>query len=150
KTGNGGRSMIRSWLSSPSSITLRSGWRYRLSLAPNLIRKQAPSDRPRYGSVLLDTRVAGPHPYCGGDVDISVSFYQVQRANHAHALLKVVDSLSAAFGGAGDFPFIAKTGGALLEGVEGLLRLKETAYLAGHRISLAISPLDPFTAGFPL
>ena len=117
-------------------------------IGPNLIRKQAPSDRPRYGSVLLDTRVAGPHPYRGGDVDISVSFYQVQRANHAHALLKVVDSLSAAFGGAGDFPLIAKTGGALLEGVEGLLGLKETTYLAGHRISLAISPLDPFTAGF--
>jgi hypothetical protein len=117
-------------------------------IGPNLIRKQAPSDQPRYGAVLLDTRVTGPHPYRGGDVDISVSLYQVQRADHARSLLKVVDSLSASLGGAGDLPLIAKTGGALLQGVEGLLGLEETTYLAGHRISLAISPLDPFIAGF--
>ena len=43
---------------------------------------------------------------------------------------------------------IAKTGGALLEGVEGLLGLEETTYLSGHRIPMAISPLDPFMSGF--
>ena len=117
-------------------------------IGPDLIRKRTPSDQPRYGTVLLDARVTGPHPYRGGDVDISVSFYQVQRANQAHLLLKVVDSLSASLGGAGDLPLIAKTGAALLQGVEGLLGLEETVYLAGHRISLAVSPLDPFTAGF--
>jgi hypothetical protein len=117
-------------------------------IGPDLIRKQAQSDQPRYGAVLLDTRVTGPHPYRGGDVDVSLSFYQVQRANHARSLLRVVDSLSASLGGAGDLPLIAKAGGALLEGVEGLLGLEETTYLAGQRISLAISALDPFTAGF--
>ena len=117
-------------------------------IGPDLIRKQTQSDQPRYGAVLLDTRVTGPHPYRGGDVDVSVSFYRVQRANHARSLLRVVDSLSAALGGAGDLPLIAKTGAALLEGVDGLLGLEETTYLAGHRLSLAISPLDPFAAGF--
>jgi hypothetical protein len=117
-------------------------------IGPNLIRKQAPSDKPRYGVVLFDTRVTGPHPYRGGDVDVSVGFYRVQRVNHARTLLKVVDSLSASFGGPGELQAVAKTGGVLLEGVEGLLGLAETTYLAGHRISLATSPLDPFTAGF--
>jgi hypothetical protein len=117
-------------------------------IGPNLIRKQTQSDQPRYGVVLLDTRVTGPHPYRGGDVDVSVGFYQVQRANHARVLLKVVDSLSAAFAGTGELQTIAKAGGALLEGVEGLLGLQETTYLAGHRISMASSPLDPFAAGF--
>jgi hypothetical protein len=117
-------------------------------VGPNLIRKQAPSDQPLYGSVLLDTRVTGPHPYRGGDLDLSVGFYQVQRANHARALLKVVDSLSASLGGPGEIPTIAKTGRALLEGVEGLLGLNETTYLAGLRLSMATSPLDPLTAGF--
>ena len=117
-------------------------------IGPNLIRKRAQSDQPRYGVVLLDTRVTGPHPYRGGDVDVSVGFYRVQRANHARALLKVVDSLSAAFASAGELQTIAKTGGALLEGVEGLLGLQETTYLAGHRISMASSPFDPFAAGF--
>jgi len=117
-------------------------------IGPDLIRKQAPSDHPRYGAVLLDTRVTGPHPYRGGDVDVSVNLYQVQRANHARSLLRVVDSLSASLGGAGDLPLIAKTGAALLDGVEGLLGLEETTCLAGHRIAMAISPFDPFAAGF--
>jgi hypothetical protein len=117
-------------------------------IGPNLIHKQAQSDQPRYGVVLLDTRVTGPHPYRGGDVDISVRFYRVRRANSAHALLQVVDSLSASLGAPGELLTIAKTGGALLEGVEGLLGLQETTYLAGHRISTASSPVDPFAAGF--
>jgi hypothetical protein len=117
-------------------------------IGPELVRKCAPADQPRHGAIVLDARVTGPHPYRGGDVDISLSFYQVQRANHARLLLKVVESLSASLGGAGDLPLIAKTGAALLGGIEGLLGLDETTYLAGHRISLAISPLDPFAAGF--
>ena len=117
-------------------------------IGPNLIRKQAQSDQPRYGVVLLDSRVTGPHPYRGGDVDVSVGFYRVQRANHARALLKVVDSLSASLGGPGEVQAIAKGGNVLLEGVEGLLGLQETTYVAGHRISLANSPFDPFAAGF--
>jgi hypothetical protein len=117
-------------------------------IGPNLIRKQAPSDQPRHGVVLLDTRVTGPHPYRGGDVDVSLGFYRVQRANHADTLLKVIDSLSTSLGAPGEMQVIAKTGRALLEGVEGLLGLKETTYLAGLRISMATSPFDPFTAGF--
>jgi hypothetical protein len=117
-------------------------------IGPNLIRQHAQSDQPRYGVVLLDTRVTGPHPYRGGDVDISVGFYRVQRANSAHTLLKVVDSLSASLGAPGELLTIAKTGGALLEGVEALLGLHETTYLAGHRISSASSPFDAFAAGF--
>jgi hypothetical protein len=117
-------------------------------IGPNLIRKQDGADQPRHGVVLLDTRVTGPHPYRGGDVDLSVAFYQVRQTDHVRSLLKVVDGLSAALGGPGELPLVAKAGGALLEGVEGLLGLQETVYLAGHRISLANTPLDPFTTGF--
>jgi hypothetical protein len=31
-------------------------------VGPNLIRRQSQSDKPVYGTVLLDTRVTGPHP----------------------------------------------------------------------------------------
>jgi hypothetical protein len=117
-------------------------------IGPGLIRKQSSSDHPRYGVVLLNTLVTGPHPYRGGDLDLSVGFYRVQRANYARTLLTVVGSLSAAIGGPGDMPTIAKTGRALLEGLEGLLGLNETTYLAGLRMSMATSPLDPLKAGF--
>jgi hypothetical protein len=117
-------------------------------IGPNLIRKQAPPDQPRCGVVVLDTRVTGPHPYRGGDVDISVSFLRVQRADHARTLLDVVDRLSAVLGAPGELEMIAKTGAALLQGVEGLLGLREATYLTGHRLSMATSPFDPFTAGY--
>jgi hypothetical protein len=117
-------------------------------VGPNLIRRQSQSDKPVYGTVLLDTRVTGPHPYRGGDVDISVSFYAVERVNYAKALLKCVDSLSDAIGGPAEMGTIAKTGSALLAGLDGLLGLQETKYLAGHRVSTAFSPLDPFRTGF--
>lgn len=117
-------------------------------VGPSLIRTQAPTDQPRHGVVLLDSLVVGPNPYRGGNVDVSVSFYRVKRSNSARALLKMVDHLSGALPGAGEMAAVAKVGGALLDGVEGLLGLEDTTYLAGHRLALRPTPLDPLTACF--
>jgi hypothetical protein len=117
-------------------------------VGPNLIRKQAAGQTPRHGSLLLDTRVTGPHPYKGGDIDVSVSFYQIERKNYAEVLFSVVERLSSALGAAGQLAMIARTGAALLEGVAGLLGLDGTVMLAGQRISLTTSPLDPLKTGF--
>jgi hypothetical protein len=117
-------------------------------VGPNLIRKQSAGQNPVHGSLLLDTRVAGPFPYRGGDVDISISFYQVERVDHARTLLNVIERLSDTVGGALQLGMIAKTAAALLEGVEGLLGLKGTVMLTGHRLSLATSPLDPLKTGY--
>jgi hypothetical protein len=117
-------------------------------IGPNLIQKQASSDRPNVGVVLVDTRVTGPHPYRGGDVSISVGFYKVRRSSDAHILLKVLDSFSAALRAPGDLWAIAKTGGALLEGIEGLLGFEDTMYLAADHISMVGSPFDSLKAGY--
>jgi hypothetical protein len=117
-------------------------------IGPNLIRRQSNSDQALHGVVLQDVRVIGPHPYRGGDVDLSVSFYKVERTNHAAGLLKVIDELSATLGAPGEMLVAAKVGGALLQGVESLLGMKESIYLSGHRLSLAPSPLDPMKASF--
>lgn len=117
-------------------------------VGPDLIRKQGAGKTPKHGSLLLDTCVVGPHPYKGGDIDVSVSFYQIERKNYAKALLSVVERLSSALGVAGQLGMIARTGAALLEGVEGLLGLDGTVMLAGQRISLSTSPLDPLKTSF--
>jgi hypothetical protein len=117
-------------------------------VGPNLIRKQAAGQTPKHGSLLLDTCVTGPHPYRGGDIDVSVSLYQIERKNYAKALFNVVERLSGALGAAGQLAMIARTGAALLEGVEGLLGLDGTMMLAGQRFSLSTSPLDPLRTGF--
>jgi hypothetical protein len=117
-------------------------------VGPSLIGKQTEGQTPKHGSLLLDTSVAGPCPYRGGDIDVSISFYQIVRHNYARKLLSVVERLSGALGAAAQLSTIAKTGAALLEGVEGLLGLDGTVMLAGQRISLTPSPLDPLRTGF--
>ena len=117
-------------------------------VGPSQIRTQTPMDRPRHGVVLQDCLVVGPNPYRGGNVEISMSFYRVRRTNAASSLLKVIDNLSGALPGAGEMATVAKVGSALLQGVEGLLGLEETVYLAGQRLSLTPSPLNPLTAGY--
>jgi hypothetical protein len=117
-------------------------------IGPELIKQRSSDDRARHGTVLLDTRVTGPHPYKGGDITISVAFYRIKRADHPARLLKVVDSLSSAVGRPSEIQTVTKIGGALLTGLEGLLELDETTYIAGHRISMSGSALDPLRAGF--
>jgi hypothetical protein len=117
-------------------------------VGPNLIRKQAVGQMPKHGSLLLDTCVTGPHPYRGGDIDVSVSFYRIERKNYAKTLFSVIERLSGALAAAGQLAMIARMGAALLDGVEGLLGLDGTVMLAGQRISLSTSPLDPLKTGF--
>ncbi|MGX7000364.1 hypothetical protein [Caballeronia sp. KNU42] len=117
-------------------------------VGPNLIHKQNAEQNPKHGSVVLDTRVAGPFPYRGGDIDISIGFYQVQRANHAKAMLSMIERLSDLVGGALQIGVMARTGAALLEGVDELLNLQGTVMLTGLRLSLATSAMDPLTTGF--
>lgn len=116
-------------------------------IGPNLIQKKNPGDQPRHGVVLLDARVTGPHPFRGGDIDLSVALYKVKRVDYARNFLKAVDTLSTALGDLGQMQAVAKTGGALLEGVEAILGLPETEFLAGHRVSMASSPVKPLAAG---
>ncbi|MGF6696950.1 hypothetical protein OKW38_001562 [Paraburkholderia sp. MM5496-R1] len=117
-------------------------------VGPNLIRKQNGEQNPKHGSVVLDARVAGPFPYRGGDVDISIGFYQVPRANYAKTLLNMIEHVSDLIGGALPIGVMARTGAALLEGVDELLNIQGTVMLTGLRLSLATSPMDPLTTGF--
>lgn len=121
-----------------------------MAIGPHTIKRQWASDQPKYGSVLNDALVAGPYPYRGGDVDVSLSLYRIERDNRARTLLKMVEGLSSLFAGAGQFEMIAKVGTPLLEGVEALLGLDQTSLLAGQRACLTPSPFSPLTSGFTL
>jgi len=117
-------------------------------IGPTLLKKQTSADQARQGVIIRDACVSGPHPYRGGDITISVALYQVERINHARVILNLMESISSSLGAPSDLEAIGKTGAALLEGVEGLLGLGKTSLLAGIHMSLAPSPLDPFSAGF--
>jgi hypothetical protein len=116
-------------------------------IGPSLIRTSIASGAPRYGTVLTDTRVTGPHPYRGGDVNISISFYRIKRSSMADAILSIVENLSRV-PGAGQLAAIAQTGKPLLEGVKALAGVQDTEYLAGHHTSVAISGVLPLQTQF--
>ena len=114
-------------------------------IGPDLIRRQSPEDQPRFGVVLRNVRVTGPHPYRGSDIDVSLAFYRLQRTDHARSLLNIVDGIASSLGAPGEMATALRFGGALLDGVGALLGLRDTEFLAGQRISLATSAVDPLT-----
>ena len=119
-----------------------------VAIGPNLIARQNPADQARHGVVLRNLLVTGPHPYRGGDIDISLALYRIQRSDNARSMLNVVDKLASSLGAAGEMVVALRFAGALLDGVEALTGLPGSEYLAGQRIVIAASPLDPLTAQF--
>jgi hypothetical protein len=116
-------------------------------IGPGLIQTRIASGAPRYGTVLSDVRVTGPHPYRGGDVDVSLSFYRIKRSNYSDPILKIVENLSRA-AGAAQLAAIAQTGASLLEGIRALAGVEDTVYLAGQRISLASTGRVPLQSQY--
>jgi hypothetical protein len=117
-------------------------------VGPQLIPDPEGGGSPKYGTVLEDTLVAGPHPYRGGDVVISVRFYRVQRDNFVRSVLKTIDALSKISTSLHELEMVASVGGAILTGVEGVLGLRTTTCLAAYRGSLVPRLTKPFSAQF--
>jgi hypothetical protein len=100
-----------------------------------------------HGTVLTNTLIAGPHPYRGGDVDLTVRLFAVQRTNFARTLLRTAERLSTAIGDPGGLATFEKTGDAMVSSIEAMFGLTATRYLAGARLSTRIGN-RPFRAGY--
>jgi hypothetical protein len=96
------------------------------------------------GMILSDTRVAGPHPYKGGRLNLAVVLSQVETVNHARSLLHVLESaagLSFATGLGAYLP----VAGVVLDGLEALLGLDTVKPLMGFRKEFDPDAGDTFT-----
>jgi hypothetical protein len=99
-----------------------------------------------HGVVLHDTRVAGPYPFRGGPVAVSVVLYKVRHHDYARGLLRFVEGVSSAIGVPADMGTLAKVGDAILDGFETLLNLGDTVPVAGHRIEIETSTTRGFVS----
>jgi hypothetical protein len=108
-------------------------------VGPSLLEQ--PGKKLPQGLLLNDIEVAGPIPYRGGNLTISVLLYRVQHTNHAKDLLKVVEGVSNAIGPAADLGMLTKVGGALMDGLGSLLALGDTEPIMGQRFTM--SPVGP-------
>jgi hypothetical protein len=91
--------------------------------------------------LLNDIDIAGPFPYRGGSLTISLVLYRIKHTNYARDLLHVVEGVSKAVGSAADLGLLSKVGGVLLDGVESLLGLRDTEPVMGQRFTM--SPVGP-------
>jgi hypothetical protein len=96
------------------------------------------------GTVIHDTTVAGPYPYRGDSVVISVVLYRVRQQDYLDGLLRMVEGISNAIGVSADITMLAKVGRTLLDGLQEVCGMGRAEPIAGHRIEL--SPIKP--AGF--
>ena len=115
-------------------------------VGPNLISAKNPG--VPHGIVLRDTCVAGPYPFRGGNVAITVILYKVKHQDYARGLLRFVESLSSAIGTPADIGMLAKVGGTVLDGLESLLNLGDTVPVAGHRIEIDTSTVSGFVSSY--
>lgn len=136
----------RWWTDYEPMVLVTSGFNYdgerrtiQRIVGPGLIR-QGSEALPKE-ILLYDTSVAGPHPYRGGSLSLSIVLYRVERQNFARDLLKLVEGVSTALGSI-DMGAFNKVGGALLEGLETLLGMGATQAVAAHRIEF-----DPLIGG---
>jgi hypothetical protein len=108
-------------------------------VGPSLFER--PGQRLPQGLLLNDIEVAGPVPYRGGPLTISVVLYRLKHSNHARDLLQLVEGVSKAIGPTADLGMLSKVGGTLLDGLESLLGLGDTEPVMGQRFTL--SPVGP-------
>jgi hypothetical protein len=115
-------------------------------VGPDLIQQKM--GKLPHGFMLHDTLVAGPYPFRGGPVAISVILYKVKHHDYARGLLKFVEGVSSAIGVPADLGTLTKVGGAILDGFETLLDLGDTVPVAGHRIEIETATTRGFVSSY--
>jgi hypothetical protein len=85
------------------------------------------------GMIFRNTPVSGFNPYQGGKFTLTLVLYKVQRQNNAERLLQVVEGVSKALDPSNTMSSYLRITGAIVDGVESLLGLKETVPVLGYR-----------------
>ena len=109
-------------------------------VGPTMIEKLG-SEVPA-GMVFAGTNVAGPHPYRGGDISVTVILYQTQRQNYARELLGLIENTATVLDLVVPLSTYIKIASVVLDGVESLTGTDSTTNpLIGRRD--VFSPVKP-------
>lgn len=118
-------------------------------VGPGLMQKYAAKlQKLPQGMLFRDTRVAGVHPYRGGRLSLTVVLCEMQVANYARQLLKVIEDASAALDFSTTLSAYVKVGSAVLDGIQALMGLGGVRPLAGLRREFDPDAGDDFVPGF--
>jgi hypothetical protein len=115
-------------------------------IGPAALRAGLPEghDQLPHGFDVGDIRVAGPHPYRGGQVGITVVLYRVRKTDYAKRVLQIAEGLSNAIGLPAEMSTLTKIGNSVVDSVEALFGMEDSEPLLGRRVELNASPIDGF------
>jgi hypothetical protein len=97
--------------------------------------------------LFLNTKVAGLHPFRGGQITLSIILYQYEIGNYLEKMLRTLESTANIFSFATSFSTYMKIAGVLFEGVESLLSLQNLNPLTGLRIEMS-QDADDLNSGY--
>lgn len=86
--------------------------------------------------VFLNTRVAGLHPFKGGQITLSVILYEYKVGDYSEKILRTLESTANIFSFATAFSTYIKIAGVIFDGMESLLGLQDVNPLIGLRIQM--------------
>lgn len=115
-------------------------------IGPSLVKKQV-AEIP-HGILLKNTRVAGPYPFRGGHLAMTVVLCRVRRDNYAAKLLQLVETAAATLDFATAVTSYIKVGRLVLDGVETLFNSEGTTPLVGLRREYDMDGGDAITPKF--
>lgn len=119
-------------------------------VGPSIIQQYV-SDIPD-AMTFSDTKVAGTHPYRGGEFALTVILARVQKTDFAQSFLRFLETTANAVGGKdGIGPSVAgfsKVATAVMRGVDELFGLKETQTLMGQRVAFDSNDGQWLTPGY--
>jgi len=97
-----------------------------------------------HGFAVRNIGVAGPHPFRGDRVNLTVILYKVRRTDYARKVLGFAETLSSAVGLPAEIGTVVKIGTSVVDAMEALFEIGDTEAVVGHQVGLNTSPLSGF------
>jgi hypothetical protein len=112
-------------------------------VGPSLLEKDR-IELPKKGFMFLDTMVAGPHPYKGGGLKLTLILYRVKRTDLVRKLLKVIENVASALDLSQTLAAYLKLANVLVNTVEDVLGLdSDNQPIVGLRQEFAAGDFKP-------
>jgi hypothetical protein len=116
-------------------------------IGPSMLKERADAQIP-LATVFAGTEIVGVHPYVGDRVCVTVLLYRVQHDDYVKRVLGVVEKMAAAFDYSAVLSQYLMIAGAVVDGIDAILGVKDTTPVMGHRIEYNPNAGEVFRPGY--
>lgn len=117
-------------------------------VGPTLLKERGMPDKVANGTIVRNTCVAGPHPYRGGGLTLSIALCETDTKNVLRPLLQVIESTAGALGFSPALAPYTKVANVLISGFQTLFSAGGATPLASFRDSFGPNFNTPFQPSY--